>query len=420
MLESSLDEDIFVLGGYHESSTIPYGRDAVLLANYRSLEGPSSLNGSVRDVETQADYSGEPPQDLNPPVAGIINQKVRPEELQDLVEDHSEDYVVVKNRADGRFTHPDLPEVLEDDFFVLVSPPQLREVLNSKRKTSEVLEKFDTPRIPTATASKALDELSEGDLGSTGRYLVKPEVGSRGRGQSVHEDWDSIKTFFEGEVRDPGSYVVQPFIPHQKDHRWFVYGKQPETGITRYTGEDYRTNVSGNGTAKMDALEVRHLDRLDTLFPEDQEHYSLASDFAEDIAGEYLRQDIPRPNGQYTVDVLELDTELMQDLPVETEYSDTGSSFLVNECESVPGEIADHIFMWDGPREGIPALKEAQFLRQLARKEVNGTEDAAEDPESRIWNRVRATYPSFEFMIAEQIDVSEPSRTSASNTEIGP
>ncbi|MFB6147643.1 MAG: hypothetical protein ABEJ66_02055 [Candidatus Nanohaloarchaea archaeon] len=213
------------------------------------------------------------------------------------------------------------------------------------------------------------------------------------------------------EKMNPGEgkeYLLQPFIPHKRGKRWMTYGGSVRTGMVRYPQGDYRTNVSTpeNSTA-MDALAAVEKGQIEPLQPSGQAGVRLAEDAAGELAERYADPELETPNIITSVDTMETSMDLLEGLPgsylehVER-YSDD-RALLVTEMESITGEMIDHMYTWEGPAEGIPALHEAVFLEEQAGHGPDAG-DIAGDVEERIWNRVRASFPSRERMMARRIE----------------
>lgn len=387
------------------------GRASVLATDYSEGSSHRSRSYDLLDLPGQEGASGgweQAREMLEPGVADLMHQKAPVEDLERFEEESDADKYIVRFYAKpGRVRDETLEYLQQSDFFKLVNPPGAREATGYKKQTHEMLSEAGIPTIPSIDADDAMDRgesytLSE--IGTTGHgYVVKASNSSRGEKQWRAGDWEQLENMYEnlkiGERR--GDFLVQPFIPHSRGKRWFTYGGVAETGMIRNSREgEYRTNVSDRDKSKrMRALEAAEKNWIEPPEPGEGETVNLAEAAAGELADRFADPSLQRPNIITTVDLMETERTHLEGLPEEyldaaDDYGKGETRHLVTEMESIPGDMVDHIYMWEGPRSRIPAFREALFLEELAGNEI---------PVERIWNRVRVNYPSRERMLADRI-----------------
>lgn len=408
------------------------GRKAVVGAEYAG-EDSYMLTDGFRDVVAQDGFEGdrvEAVQSGSPPAAELLWPGADPDILKELEQEGDRERYVIRRYSVFGGPNQELIDYAENsDAFVTVNPDGLDDLTNYKGQTHDFLHSEDVPFLPSIEVNEAVDKgeaYTLKQIGETGRgYVIKSQTSSKGRHQYRAGDWDEVIDVFEEnnleEMRN--NYILQPFIPHEEDHRWMTYGGEVRSGMIRRSDGTYQTNVSGDSVVEIDTLRALHEDRIAPLDPNQREDVEVAEAAVSALAGEFADPELERPNIITSADVMVADRGDIEGLPdsylEDIDRHGGENAYLVAEFEPFPGKMIDHMHMWEGPRHRIPALQEAVFLEEMAGNEPGDPEEIAGDVGDRIWNRVRANFRSREHIAASRLrhDLNEIRRNRKEENE---
>jgi RimK family alpha-L-glutamate ligase len=143
----------------------------------------------------------------------------------------------------------DCLHLLADGGLPVINSPRTIERTVDKHWTSRLLSDAGVP-TPRTIAAEGFDGAMQGfrDLG--GDVLVKPLLGSGGRGIFRVSDEDLAHTSFRALELQRAVFYLQEFIPHgHSDLRLFVVGDRV-VAAARRLGEGWKTNVAAGARAE--------------------------------------------------------------------------------------------------------------------------------------------------------------------------
>jgi RimK family alpha-L-glutamate ligase len=143
----------------------------------------------------------------------------------------------------------DCLHLLADAGLPVVNPPRAIERTVDKHWTSRLLQRAGVPTPRTVAAENVAEALQAfHDLGRD--VLVKPLLGSGGRGIFRVSDEDLAHTAFRALELQRAVFYVQEFVPHgHSDLRFLVVGDRV-VAAARRLGQGWKTNVAAGARAE--------------------------------------------------------------------------------------------------------------------------------------------------------------------------
>ena len=142
----------------------------------------------------------------------------------------------------------DALHALHDAGLVVVNPPRAIERTVDKHWTSQLLARAGVPTPRTVAAENVDDALAA--FRELEDVLVKPLLGSGGRGIVRVTDEDLAYRVFRALQMQRAVFYVQEFVPHgHTDLRLLVVGERV-VAAARRTGEGWKTNVAAGAVMR--------------------------------------------------------------------------------------------------------------------------------------------------------------------------
>lgn len=300
----------------------------------------------------------------------------------------------------------------ESDFYVLVNPIPVKQLLENKSDSYDFLTENNIPMVPGMDDSEVISrgrENVEAQIGSAGHWVTKPTNGGQGEEVRTFENFQDAKEQLENNDEP---YRLEYFVDHDSDFRIKLIGDS-EVAVEQRFGkqEDFRTNLSllegsidekvqkGLREGSVRAVEVP--DQTDELYLTEKPDAQIAQSVhrvGEDIRDafrEYRSENSPVLNLSLAADVSLIDKEIIEEWPREhkeraMEYEADGKVPVVFEVNDIGGDIIDGVHYQEYPGN-MPILKEIELLNEIVGQDIDqfGGLHESLTPE---WRRVEVTH----------------------------
>jgi RimK family alpha-L-glutamate ligase len=141
----------------------------------------------------------------------------------------------------------DLLHALADCGIPVINPPRAIERTIDKHWTSRLLQEAGVPTPRTVAAEDARDALAAfRDLGDV---VVKPLLGSGGRGICRVSDPDTAWRVFRALEQHGSVFYLQEFVPHGRSDLRFLVAGGRVVAAARRSGAGWKTNVAAGARA---------------------------------------------------------------------------------------------------------------------------------------------------------------------------